>query len=343
MEDPATRGAHGVSIDRLLVRAPNWVGDVVLSLPAVRDLRRNFPGARIEVLARGWVAGLYEAVTEVDAVRISAGFRHDVAAVRGHFDAAVVLPNSFGTALMAWAARIPERWGYATDGRGPLLTRRPGVPAAVRGRSQVYYYRAMLAGSGLRVSSSPDASLRCPPAWTEAALGLLGAPGPWIGMNPGAFFGSAKRWVPERYAAVGDLLSRRTGARAVIVGGARERPLGEAIAAAMTAPAKVLCGETSLADLLGVLSLLDLLVTNDSGPMHVAAALGTPLVAVFGPTDWRETAPVGTRHRLVREDVPCAPCLLRECPIDHSCMRRITADRVVACAEALLQPAGPAA
>jgi heptosyltransferase-2 len=328
-----------VTVDRLVVRAPNWVGDAVLSLGAVRDLRRNFPRSRLEVLARPWVAPLYEAVKEVDAVRPSGGFHTDRRSLRGQFDAAVLLPNSFASAAAVRAAGIPERWGYATDGRGLLLTRRTRVPAQVRGRSQVYYYRAMLAGIGLTVSAAPDVRLSPPAAWPDRAAALLGAPGPWIGLNPGAFYGSAKRWEPTRYAAAGEKLARETGARIAIVGGAAERPLGEAIAAALTVPARVLCGQTTLGELVGVVSRLSLLLTNDSGPMHVAAALGVPVVAVFGPTDWRETGPVGPRQRLVREPVHCSPCLLRECPIDHRCMRRVGVERVVGEARALLAEA----
>lgn len=326
-------------VRRLVIRAPNWIGDVVLSLPAVRDLRRrNFPDARIEVLARPSVAPLYAAVAEIDAVRESAGTAADARALRGAFDAAVLLPNSIGSALAPWWAGIPERWGYATDGRGPLLTRAPRVPAGVRGWSEVYYYRAMLAGVGLEVSASPDASLRCPPEWSAQGAALLGSTGPgnWIGLNPGAAFGTAKRWIPERYAGAADVLARRTGARVALVGGPADRALADRIAGGMKTPPRVLCGETSLPDLLGVLSHLRLLITNDSGPMHLAAALGTPVVAVFGPTDWRETAPRGSGHRVVREAVECAPCKLRDCPIDHRCMRRVTLDRVVAEAEAVL-------
>jgi lipopolysaccharide heptosyltransferase II len=324
--------------ERIVIRAPNWLGDAILSLPAVRDVRRNFPSARLEVLARPSVAPLYGAVREVDAVRESRGVRADAEALGGAFDAAVLLPNSFASALAAWQARVPERWGYATDLRGPLLTRRARVPASVRGRSQVHYYRAMLAGVGLHVSAEPDASLRCPDEWAARGAERLGDDAaPWIGLNPGAFFGSAKRWIPERYAAAGELLARRMGAKVAVLGGAAERPLGAAIAAGLNAPVRMLCGETTLPELVGVLSRLRLLLTNDSGPMHVAAALGVPVVAVFGPTDWRETAPVGTRHRLVREPVHCSPCMLRECPIDHRCMRRIDVDRVVGEARALLE------
>ncbi len=333
---PAAERA-GADPERLLVRAPNWIGDVLLALPAVRDLRRNFPRARLEVLARPWVAELYRAVKDVDGVRASAGARADAEAIRGAFDAAVVLPNSFGSALPAWLARIPERWGYGTEGRAALLTRAPRVPAAVQGRSQVYYYRAMLAGAGLRVSAAPDVSLSCPPEWRAAGAEVLGGDDGerWVGINPGAFYGTAKRWLPERFAAVGDALARG-GARIALVGGAAERPVGEAIAAQMAAAARVLCGDTTLPELVGVLSRMRLLVTNDSGPMHLAAALGVPVVAVFGPTDWRETHPVGDGHRVVREPVHCSPCRLRECPIDHRCMRRVTIDRVAAEAAALL-------
>ncbi|HEV8255037.1 MAG TPA: lipopolysaccharide heptosyltransferase II [Vicinamibacteria bacterium] len=324
-------------VRRLLLRAPNWLGDAVLSLPALRDLRRNFPAARLEVLARPRVAGLYEAVTEVDAVTRSGDFRGDVAAARTGFDLAVLFPNSFGSALAVRAAGVPERWGYATDGRAWLLTRHAAVPRAICGRSQVYYYRAMLGAIGLRVTAAPDTSLACPPEWSARGAALLADEGPWIGLSPGASFGSAKRWLPERYAAAADLVARRLGARVAILGAAAERPIGEKVASATSAPTRVLCGETGFAELLGVVSRLGVLVSNDSGPMHLAAALGVPVVAVFGPTDWRETAPAGPGEwRLVREPVHCSPCLLRECPIDHRCMRRVTAARVAEEAQALL-------
>ncbi len=326
-----------VAPERVVVRAPNWVGDVVLSLAALRDLRRNFPQARLEVLARGRVAGLYRALPELDGVLESRGLRADVATWRERADLAVLLPNSIGSALAPWLARVRERWGYATDGRGLLLTRRARVPPAVRGQSQVFYYRAMLAGVGLRVTAAPDAHLDCPEDWRARAAALLGpSEAGFIGLNPGAFYGGAKRWLPERYAEAGQQLQRATGTTLVLLGAASERSLAEAVAARLTGPVRVLTGQTSLEELLGVLAQLRLLLTNDSGPMHLAAALGTPLVAIFGPTDWRETAPWGGRSRLVREAVECAPCGLRECPIDHRCMTRVSAARVAAEALELL-------
>lgn len=325
------------AFERVVVRAPNWIGDVVMSLGALRDVRRNFPAARLDVLARPWVSGLYAAVREVDGVVESGGWRADAARLRGAYDVAIHLPNSFGSALPAWRAGVRERWGYATDGRGPLLTRRARVPRDVRGRSQVYYYRAMLGGVGLAVSASPDVSITCPPAWRAAGAEKLGgAADGWVGLNPGAFYGTAKRWMPERFAAVGSFLARRAGLGVAVVGGPDERPAGEAIAALVGPRCRVLCGETTLPELVGVLASLRLLVTNDSGPMHLASAVGTPLVALFGPTDWRETAPFAGPHRVVREPVHCSPCALRECPIDHRCMRRIGVERVAAEALSLL-------
>jgi heptosyltransferase-2 len=335
LED-AAEGAGMKAPERVVVRAPNWLGDVMLSLGALRDVRRNFPTARLEVLARPAFADLYGAVEGLDAVVAAKGVRADAATVRGRFDAALLFTNSFGSALSMALGRIPERWGYATDGRGPLLTRRARVPDEVRQRSQVYYYRAVLSGVGLQVSASPDTALRPPGAWLARGEALLGA-GDWIGLNPGAAYGAAKQWLPSRFAAAGDRLARQTGARVAILGSAAERPLAEAIAAAMQETPKVLCGETTLTDLVGVLQRLRLLVTNDSGPMHVAAALGVPTVAIFGSTDWRETAPQNTRHVLLRADVDCAPCLLRECPIDHRCMTRVEIADVVAAGSALWQ------
>lgn len=326
-----------MNVERIVVRGPNWIGDAVLSLPAVRDLRRNFPKARIELLGRAWVLPLYGAVRELDGVLPSAGPRADADLLRGRFDLALLLPNSIASALPPYQAGLRERWGYATAGRAPLLTRAAPVPAGIRGRSQVFYYRAMLAGVGLEVSAMPDATLECPGEWRERGAALLGpAEAGWIGLNPGAFYGGAKRWLPDRYAEVGDRLHLQIGAQIALVGGPGERPLCEAIAGRMRAPSRVLAGSTTLEELLGVLSGLRLLVTNDSGPMHLAAALKVPLVAVFGPTDWRETAPWGAHHRLVREAVECAPCGLRECPIDHRCMTRIDGARVAAEAVALL-------
>jgi heptosyltransferase II len=322
--------------ERIVVRAPNWLGDVVLSLAALRDVRRQYRSARVEVLARRSVADLYGAVPEIDGVLTSRRFDEDVARLRGCFDLAILLPNSIGSALVPWRARIRERWGYATDGRRLLLTRAAGVPANLRGQSQVYYYRAMLSGVGVTLSEPADTGLRCPDTWRAQGEAKLG-PGPWIAISPGAAYGTAKRWLPARFALAAELLARERGAGVAVVGTAGERALGEWIGRRLSVPVRVLCGETTLPELVGILDRSLALLTNDSGTMHVAAALGRPVVAIFGPTDWRETAPVGPRATFVREPVHCTPCLLRECPLDHRCMERVSVARVLSAAQEILQ------
>lgn len=330
----AAAGGVGLSAPRsVVVRAPNWLGDAVLSLPALRDLRAAFPGARLEVVARPAVAPLYGAVPELAGVREARGFATEVDALRG-FELGVLFTNSFGTALAMRVAGVPERWGYARDGRGLLLTRAARRPAAAGGKSQVFYYRAMLEQIGVATSGAPDASLRCPDPWRAAARAKLGA-GRFVGVAPGAAYGGAKRWPAERFAAAAAELAREREARVVVLGTAAERPAGKTLA--QVCGALDLTGNTSLPELCGALAELDLLLTNDSGPMHVAAALGTPVVAAFGPTDWRETAPFGGRAAIARESVECAPCRFRECPIDHRCMERLAPARVAETARALLR------
>ena len=322
---------------RVAVRAPNWIGDAVLSLPALRDVRRNFPGSRIEVVARPWVAELYRGVAEIDGIRAATGFAEETAVLADGYDLALLLPNSFATAWAARRAGVAERWGYATDGRQLLLTRRAPVPASVRGINQVFYYRSLLAGLGLRVSARPDVRIEPTAEWVERARERLGE-GDWAGINPGAHYGSAKRWIPERYGAIADRLRRR-GLRVAILGGHAELALGRAIAAACGSDVSLLCGKTDLGELLGVLSKLRVLVTGDSGPMHLAAAVGCSIVAIVGSTDWRETAPYTDRVRAVRSPVACAPCMLRECPIDHRCMTGVGVTDVWEAVEAALETA----
>jgi heptosyltransferase-2 len=184
------------------------------------------------------------------------------------------------------------------------------------------------------VSAAPRTALACPEAWRAQAAERVPAERV-VAVSPGAAFGTAKRWRPEGFAEAASRLAAERQAHVVVLGTAGERPLGEAIAAGIQAPVRVLCGETTLPELVGVLARSEVLLTNDSGTMHVAAALGTRVVAVFGPTDWTETAPVGDRTALVRAEAHCAPCMLRHCPIDHRCMKRVSAEAVVNAARGL--------
>lgn len=313
---------------RIAIRAPNWLGDVVLSLPAVRDIRRAFPNARITAVARPSVAPLYEAVPEIDAVVEVKGLGQEMGAMRQGFDLAILLTNSIGTALAATLGGVPERWGYSTEGRGLLLTRSAPVPRSVRGRSQVHYYRAMFAAMGLPTSDALDTSIAPPPAWMDAGRALIG-PGRFIGIAPGAAKGPAKQWPPERFAAAADRLAGDMGASTVLLGSAADAGAANAVARAMKSPSKNLCGQTDLRAFIGLVGCLDGLVANDSGAMHLGAALGIPTVGVFGPTNPEETHPVGKRAAFVRVAVECSPCQHTTCPIDHRCMTSIAPAAVI--------------
>jgi heptosyltransferase-2 len=312
-----------------------------MSLGAVRVLRGERPEARIVALTRPSFAELYEEVAEVDATlsydppgsdRGLSGLRAAARRIRAEgFDACLLLPNAFRAAAFARLAGIPERWGYATESRGFLLTRR--VPPAPRpfGRHQAYYYLELMSGLGFR-ASAPDVSLRVSDGTRRRARALLEREG-WdgktalVGVHPGATGSRAKIWSPTRFGEVMGRLAAERGARAVILGGASESALAREVAAALDEPALQLQGKTSLGELIGVLSELTLFLSNDSGPMHLAAALGVSTLAVFGPTDPTETGPLGPRARYVREPVECSPCLYRDCPIDHRCMERVTVSR----------------
>lgn len=313
---------------RIVIRGPNWLGDVVLSLPAVRDIRRAYPNAHLSVVARPSVAPFYEAVREIDAVLEAKGLVQEIGVLSGDFDLAILLTNSIGTALFATVAGVPERWGYSTEGRGLLLTRRAPVPRSVRGRSQVHYYRAMLAAMGLPTSDAFDTSITAPSAWSDAGRGLLG-PGRFFGIAPGAAKGPAKQWPPERFATAADRLSAELAARAVLLGSPADEAAAVAVASTMKAPSIDLCGRTDLRAFIGVVSCLEALMANDSGAMHVGASLGIPTVGVFGPTNPDETHPLGRRAVFVRGVAECSPCQHSICPIDHRCMKSVGPESVV--------------
>lgn len=332
---------------RILVRAPNWLGDAVMSLPALRALRLRFPSAHIAVHARSSVADLYAREGFAGEVLLCharpqlwdwRGRRQAARELAArNFDAAVLLPNSLDSALLVWMARIPRRIGYRRDLRGPLLT--DPVPPPRRGEippHQQHYYLELVKRAGLagqspangvilldRVEEARQAGLR---RWSERRV-----ESPVIALSPGAAFGGAKRWPAERFAEAAARLAKVTGWTVAIFGSARERSLGETVAR-MAAERGVrvvnLAGATSLNEFIELAAACRLFLTNDSGAMHIASALGVPTVAVFGATDPEATGPAGPVARVVREPVACSPCLLRECPIDHRCMRAVSAERV---------------
>ncbi|NJD61931.1 MAG: lipopolysaccharide heptosyltransferase II, partial [Deltaproteobacteria bacterium] len=260
---------------------------------------------------------------------------------RRRFDAALLFQNAFDAALLAFLAGIPGREGYATDGRRLLLSRAVPVTEEILRLHHAEYYLHLVAELGIPRPANPAMRLGVTGEEREAVsdrLASMGIPkgGRILGINPGATYGSAKRWFPDRFAAVADALSEEWGASVVLMGSGPEMPLSAEVEAAMRRRPVNLAGRTTVRELMALLSLCGFLVTNDSGPMHIAAALGVPLAAVFGPTDWRTTSPWTRRARIVRIGVDCSPCMRRECDRGHECMLGVTADMVIAAARDLM-------
>jgi heptosyltransferase-2 len=343
------------SVTKVLVRATNWLGDAVMSLPAIRAIRQVFPRARLAAAARPWVAELYARETAIDEVIVyhaqkGLGAKREFAA-RLHeqgFECAILLQNAFDAALMAWMARIPVRIGYNRDARGLLLTHAVPVPEAGDiPRHERFYYLELLRGAGLIERQDyvqwgvPEIRLDGIEAAREAGarrMAALGIAGDVVGISPGAAYGNAKRWLPERFGESAARLCSTPGGSVLVFGSAAEQALCEEVAGGLRrarVAVRNLAGETSLSEFIELAAACRLFLTNDSGAMHVAAALGVPTVAVFGATDDTTTGPNGTYARVVRAHAECSPCLLRECPIDHRCMTRVTAEGVTAAARQL--------
>jgi heptosyltransferase II len=339
----------------LLVRATNWLGDAVMTTPALAAVREGFPDARIVLLARPLVAELFRHHPDVDEVMIyERPGRHEGALGRlrlagelrrRRFDGALLLQNAFDAALIAFLGRIPERAGYPTDGRRILLTVPVPLTPAILERHEVEYYLCLLDGLGIPRPVPAVLKLTVTEEEREAMATRLASLGierdaPVVTINPGATYGSAKRWYPDRFAAVAEALSGEWSARVVVVGSTAEAPLAGEIEAATRNPLVNLAGKTTVRELMALLSLSSFLVTNDSGPMHIGAALGVPLVAIFGPTDWRRTSPWSSLAKVVRVEIDCSPCKLRVCDRGHECMLGVTPGMVVDAARQLL-PGGP--
>jgi len=330
---------------RLVVRTPNWLGDAVMALPAIAALRRAQPDSVVTVAAPASIAPLFDEDTgggPLASMTLAASPPESQSLGGGRFDAALLLPNSFRSAWNARQAGIPERWGYAGSFRRLLLTRpvaRPSGPV-----HQSTYYLELVRGLGLDVSNGSERTDRDQPSdWprilvrdstTHRAGQLLERhdvrPGTrLVGFAPGAAYGHAKRWPPGRVAEVMTRVTREQGALGVLVGASGDRDAGREIESSLPPDVRVLnlIGRTDLRMLMGVLAHCGAFVSNDSGAMHLAAAIGVPVAAIFGPTDDRVTAPLGNHDVLIHQ-VFCRPCMLRDCPIDHRCMKGITVDAV---------------
>jgi heptosyltransferase-2 len=351
MENPTVSTLAKANVNkRILIVAPNWIGDAVLSLPVVDGCGQLWQEAELTVLARTRVAELFEAresdvrVLEYERgngpQRLSNLMALGRSLRRERFDLAILLPNSLGSAVMTRLAGIPQRLGYSTDGRGWLLTQRLEDRRKERGLHQVDYYLGLIHSLGAyQVDRIPRLQLKA--KCIEMGLTLLSDMGIdkrelLIGVHPGAAYGETKRWFPKRFGAVLGRL-QKSGRRFLLLGGPGEELIAQQISMIMDHPPIDLVGKTTVAEVLALVSMCSLFLSNDSGLMHVAAALNIPQVALFGSTDPQKTAPLNNRAVVIHpEHVGCTPCFKRSCPEDLECMKAITVDEVATAAEQLL-------
>lgn len=329
---------------KIIVRMPNWVGDLVMATPILTDLRRHFPNAEITAMCKTHLADLLKHDAAIDEifsfsqapygfVRRSSG-RDLIGKLRtGQYDLGILLTNSFSSAWLFWQGRVAERLGYKARLRSPLLTL--AVPWPVKRRHQVDFYKKLLAPLGIAKSATvprlylTDKEIAKSRELLYQRGYLLGAP--IFGINPGAAYGSAKCWPPKRFHALAlQLLDKNPEAYIVFFGDASTADLVKEIVYDLPPRVVDLAGVTDLRELACLIKECDVLVSNDSGPMHIGDAVGTPLVALFGSTDESMTGPYGQSDSVIHKQVSCSPCFERVCPIDFRCMREISVEEVAA-------------
>jgi heptosyltransferase-2 len=337
-------------IERVLIRGTNWIGDVIMTLPAVAAVRKTWPRAQISVLAKPWVAEVYHLSADVDDVIVfQEPGRH--AGIGGKlrlagelrnvgFDCAILLQNAIEAAIIAGLAGIPFRAGYNSDGRGILLTHAVRRTKAIRRVHQIDYYIEMVRAIGC-TPTGREVRLRPGKDYdglAEALFNRFGIAGnrPLIGIAPGAAYGPAKKWFPERFAAVADCLSGESGAQTILFGSAGDRESTAAAQGSARHPLIDIAGMTNLKEAIALIARCSLFISNDSGLMHVAGALGIPTIALFGSTNPATTSPVGEKSVVIHHDVDCSPCLKPVCPTDFRCMEMIRVEEVCAAARKLL-------
>jgi heptosyltransferase-2 len=336
--------------DNILIRGTNWIGDAVMTLPAIAAIRNSFPRAKITILVKPWVADIFRLCPDIDEIMLyqSPGIHEGLAGKlriaseirKKQFDAAILLQNAIEAAIIAFLARIPVRAGYNSDGRGLLLTHSVQRTKAIREVHQTDYYLEMIKALG------------CRPAGREAVLALgkddqrLARELPveyglqdsrlLVGMAPGATYGPAKKWFPERFASVADRLADGFSAQIILFGSSEDSETAAKVRAQAKYPMIDLTGKTGLKDAMALMTRCRLFISNDSGLMHVAAALGVPTVAIFGSTNPTTTSPPGRHNTIVHKDVACSPCLKTDCPTDFQCMDLIGVDDVYEAAVRML-------
>lgn len=346
-------------IQRIVVRGTNWVGDAVMTVPALRELRRLFPDAHLTLATRSWAQELFADADFIDYLLVND--RRGLGAVRAQvhewknrkFDLAVLFQNAFEAALIPALARVPFRIGYATEHRGFLLTHSLHLPPWRSAKHEVFYYLNIVAAleslikGGQRSPDDyqPQPHLEISEGRRAGAVNFLvrhGVDGErkLIALCPGSINSRAKRWPAESFAVLADLLIERD-AHVLLIGSPEELDVSLEVAGRMRHEPVMLTGKTNLSQAIEVLDTVDLLITNDTGPAHIAAALGRPTLVIFGPTNPLTTRPFSSKSEIVRHPPECAPCMLRDCPIDHRCMTAISPAEVFARAQVMLDSQEP--
>ena len=336
---------------RILVKEVNWLGDLVMSLPALRAVRRAWPNAYLAVLVKKELASFFDGAAWLDEVipysigRGLSGFmdrRRIVGEIRTRkFDLGVLFPNSFESALWLAMAGIKRRAGFVGDARSALLTLKASPPPEALSRHQVNYWLAMLRKTGVAEGDVNDFAIDVAEPHRERMRQFLAANrrragSPIFAIAPAAAYGPAKEWPAERYGALIDLLASRDDAEVVLVGAPSERAKCEEVASSSKSGAIVAAGSTNIGELVALLSLCDGFIGNDSGCAHIAGALGIPTVAIFGSTNPERTGPLGAKTRVIYRKLECSPCLARTCRFGHyNCLNQIEAAELVEAIEML--------
>jgi heptosyltransferase-2 len=335
-------------IDKILIRGTNWIGDAILTLPAVAAIRATYPQAHIAVLVKPWVADIYKLFSSVDDVIIyenkfdtPAGVFRLARMLKGKkFDVAILLQNAIEAAIIAFSAGIPLRAGYDSDARGLLLTHRIHLTEEIRKVHQIDYYLEMVKALGcVSVNREMHLETKINPLNTQDILRkfipeinkLI------IGIAPGATYGPAKRWFPDRFAAVADKLNEHFSSQGILLGGKADWEVAREVQKLARTKLINLAGKTTLREAIYLISQCRLFISNDSGLMHIAGALNIPTIALFGSTNPATTAPAGNKSTIVRREVSCSPCLKETCPTDFRCMRLISVEDVFKAAQNLMR------
>jgi heptosyltransferase-2 len=338
------RNRDTATVNRIVVRAPNWLGDAVMSVAAFRELRGLFPNAHITAVSKPGTSDIFREANFIDEVLVYE--RRGLSSVRQQvgewkqrrFELALLFQNAFEAAAISFLAQVPQRIGYDSQRRGFMLTHSVPSPSWKNDRHEIFYYLNLVAeleraltGRSPSEEREPEFQIAVSTQRKEDAWRLLAAHAaahkPLVLLCPGSVNSRAKRWPAERYAMLADQLGE-SGSTVVLIGSPGELDVSKQVVSLARHPPLLLTGKTSVAEVTALISIADVLVTNDTGPAHIGAAVGTPTLVIFGPTNPLTTRPYGPAGKIIRRPPDCAPCMLRDCPIDHRCMTAITPEEV---------------